>query len=75
LKFDRVYLQKILKIFLTYKTWGILIFRIAFSIGNLLYIPGGVLLEGDFFAVGKEWGGLVTYIGVMMSSLISFEIN
>jgi uncharacterized membrane protein YdjX (TVP38/TMEM64 family) len=44
------------------------------SIGKLLYIPGWVLLEGDVFAVGKEWGGSATYIGAMASSLISFAI-
>jgi uncharacterized membrane protein YdjX (TVP38/TMEM64 family) len=66
--------KNIQNLFLTYPTWGILIFCLAFSIGNLLYIPGWIFLVGAVFALGKEWGGLVTYIGAMVSSLISFAL-
>jgi uncharacterized membrane protein YdjX (TVP38/TMEM64 family) len=66
--------KNIKDLFLTYQTWGILIFCLAFSLGNLLYIPGWIFLVGAVFALGKEWGGLVTYIGAIVSSLISFII-
>lgn len=66
--------QNIKDLFTGYPTWGVLIFCLAFSIGNLLYIPGWIFLAGAVFAVGKEWGGLATYAGAIVSSLISFGL-
>jgi uncharacterized membrane protein YdjX (TVP38/TMEM64 family) len=66
--------KSIKDLFFNYQTWEILIFCLAFSLGNLLYIPGWIFLVGAVFALGKEWGGLVTYIGAIVSSLISFII-
>ncbi len=55
--------KNIKDLFSTYPTWGVLIFCLAFSFGNLLNIPGWVFMAGAVFAFGKEWGGLVTYKG------------
>lgn len=64
--------QHIKELFLQFQLWGILIFCISFSLGNLLYIPGWIFLLGAVFALGKEWGGLTTYIAALTSSTISF---
>ncbi len=64
--------QHIKELFLQFQLWGILIFCISFSLGNLLYIPGWIFLLGAVFALGKEWGGLATYIAALTSSTISF---
>ncbi len=52
--------------------WGLLLFCIAYSIGNLLYVPGWIFLVGAVFALGIEWGGLASFIGAICSSIISF---
>ncbi len=36
---------------------GVFLFCLAFSVGNLLSVPGWVFLVGAVFALGKEWGG------------------
>ncbi len=53
---------------------GLGLFCLAFSIGNLLYVPGWVFLVGAVFALGKEWGGLATFIAGLCSSTMSFYI-
>jgi uncharacterized membrane protein YdjX (TVP38/TMEM64 family) len=59
-------------LFIAYPVWGIVLFCLAFSLGNLLYVPGWVFLVGAVFALGKEWGGAATLMAAMCSSTISF---
>ena len=59
-------------LFLEHKFWGIVLFCLAFSIGNLLYVPGWVFLVGAVYALGKEWGGGATLVAGLCSSTISF---
>ena len=66
--------ESIKSVFLEYPLWGILIFCAAFSLGNLLYVPGWVFLVGAVFALGKEWGGLATFVAGLCSSTISFYL-
>lgn len=66
--------QHVKDLFLQFQLWGILVFCLAFSLGNLLYIPGWIFLMGAVFALGKEWGGLTTYIAALSSSVFSFFI-
>ncbi len=51
---------------------GLVLFCLAFSVGNLLYVPGWVFLVGAVFALGKEWGGVATFIAGLCSSTLSF---
>ena len=53
---------------------GLVLFCLAFSVGNLLYVPGWVFLVGAVFALGKEWGGAATFIAGLCSSTLSFYI-
>ena len=53
---------------------GLVLFCLAFSVGNLLYVPGWVFLVGAVFALGKEWGGVATFIAGLCSSTLSFYI-
>jgi uncharacterized membrane protein YdjX (TVP38/TMEM64 family) len=61
-------------LFWQYQVWGIVLFCLAFSIGNLLYVPGWVFLVGAVFALGKEWGGLTTFAAAVSSSVISYYL-
>lgn len=59
-------------LFFAYPVWGLVLFCLAFSFGNLLYVPGWIFLVGAVFALGKEWGGIATLMAAMCSSTISF---
>ena len=64
--------EVIKSLFFAYPVWGIVLFCLAFSLGNLLYVPGWVFLVGAVFALGKEWGGVATLVAALCSSTISF---
>jgi uncharacterized membrane protein YdjX (TVP38/TMEM64 family) len=64
--------EAIENLFFAYPVWGIVLFCLAFSLGNLLYVPGWIFLVGAVFALGKEWGGVATMVAAMCSSTISF---
>jgi uncharacterized membrane protein YdjX (TVP38/TMEM64 family) len=66
--------QSIKEIFFLNPLLSILIFCAIFSMGNLLYVPGWVFLVGAVFGLGKEWGGLVTYMAAISSCTLSFFI-
>ncbi len=51
---------------------AIVLFCLVFSIGNLLYVPGWVFLVAAVLALGKEWGGLTTYIAALTSCTLSY---
>ena len=51
---------------------GMLIFVAAFSIGNLLQIPGLVFLGAAVLALGRGWGGLATYVAASVSCAVTF---
>lgn len=53
---------------------GLILFCLAYGIGNLLYVPGWVFLVGAVFALGKEWGGVATFIAGLCSSTLSFYV-
>lgn len=67
--------EVIKSVFFVYPVWGIVLFCLAFSLGNFLYVPGWVFLAGAVFALGKEWGAIVTLVAALCSSTISFFSN
>ncbi|MGH8820811.1 MAG: TVP38/TMEM64 family protein [Rhodoferax sp.] len=60
--------------FLAHKLGGVLIFALMFSLGNLIQIPGSVFLAAAVLALGRLWGGVVTYIAAVMSCALTFLI-
>ena len=51
---------------------GTLFFCLAFSLGNLLYVPGWIFLVAAVLALGKEWGGATIYIAALISATIVY---
>ena len=61
-------------LFWEYHWWGVGLFCLAVSVGNLLYVPGWIFLVGAVFALGKEWGGVVTLTACLVSSVVSYVV-
>ena len=53
---------------------GLAIFVLLFCLGNLIQIPGWVFLASAVLALGKFWGGIVTYIAAVTSCLATYFI-
>ncbi|HEY9099771.1 MAG TPA: VTT domain-containing protein [Thiobacillus sp.] len=51
---------------------GVLIFILAFSLGNLVQIPGWIFLAAAVLTLGEVWGGIVTYLAACISCVITF---
>lgn len=51
---------------------GLLIFVMAFALGNIAQIPGWVFLAAAVFTLGRTAGGLVTYIAACLSCVATF---
>lgn len=51
---------------------GLLIFVLAFALGNLIQIPGWVFLAAAVLTLGQLWGGVVTYIAASISCVVTF---
>lgn len=51
---------------------GLLIFVLAFALGNIAQIPGWVFLAAAVFTLGRTAGGLVTYIAACLSCVATF---
>jgi len=62
------------EIFLRHTVLGLFFFCLAYSVGNLVYIPGWIFLVGAVFALGKEWGGMASFLAALCSASISFFI-
>lgn len=60
--------------FLAHKLVGISIFVALFSLGNLIHVPGLVFLAAAVLSLGQVWGGLVTYLGAFVSSMVTFLV-
>lgn len=53
-------------------TSGLLIFVLAFALGNLVQIPGWIFLAAAVLTLGEVWGGAITYIAASISCIITF---
>ena len=51
---------------------GLLIFVLAFALGNIAQIPGWVFLAAAVFTLGRTVGGLVTYLAASLSCIATF---
>jgi len=63
------------EIFLHHTILGLFFFCLAYSLGNLVYIPGWIFLVGAVFALGNEWGGMASKIVNYLNTLWKFEIH
>lgn len=53
---------------------GLLIFVLAFALGNLIQIPGWVFLAAAVLTLGQVWGGIVTYLAGCISCVATFFV-
>lgn len=58
--------------FLDNKLSGTLVFVLLFSLGNLIQIPGWLFLAAAVLALGRFWGGTVTYVAAIVSCALTF---
>lgn len=54
--------------------WGALLLIVAFALGELLHIPGLVFVFAGVLAYGQVWGGVVGYVGGVVSVCFSFAV-
>ena len=64
--------EAIKEIFLRHTVLGLFFFCLAYSVGNLVYVPGWIFLVGAVLALGKEWGGMASFLAALCSASISF---
>lgn len=55
-----------------HKFWGLVVFALLFSLGNLIQIPGWLFLAAAVLSLGKTTGGMVTYFAASVSCVITF---
>jgi uncharacterized membrane protein YdjX (TVP38/TMEM64 family) len=60
------------QVILQHQVWGLVLFVLLFSLGNLIQIPGWVFLAAAVLALGRVWGGAVTYIAAVTSCVFTF---
>ena len=58
--------------FLENRLSGVLVFVLLFSLGNLIQIPGWIFLAAAVLALGRSWGGIVTYLAASLSCALTF---
>lgn len=56
------------------KVYGLIIFILIFSLGNLVQIPGWIFLAAAVLTLGKTWGAAATYVAATASCVITFLI-
>jgi len=54
--------------------WGFFVFVVAFTVGQLLYIPGFVFVAVAGLAYGPVWGSVASIIAATVSVGVSFFI-
>lgn len=54
--------------------WGVLVFLVAFAVGELMHIPGVVFVAVGILAFGKIDGSLVSLAGALLSVCVSFVV-
>jgi uncharacterized membrane protein YdjX (TVP38/TMEM64 family) len=69
---DHFSLQFLQERFLENKRSGLLIFVALFALGNLIQIPGWIFLAAAVLALGRVWGGAVTYLAACVSCALTF---
>ena len=69
---DHFNLAFIRQLILQHRIGGLMLFVLLFSLGNLIQIPGWVFLAAAVLALGRAWGGAVTYVAAATSCAFTF---
>lgn len=67
--FTLEFLQQVIR---DHQASGLLIFVLAFVLGNLIQIPGWIFLAAAVLTLGEFWGGVATYIAASISCVVTF---
>jgi len=70
-RFDLPFIRELIGM---HRVGGLLLFVLLFSLGNLIQIPGWLLLAAAVLTLGRAWGGVVTYIAAVTSCMITFVL-
>lgn len=68
--FSLEYLRQTL---LEHRWSGLALFVLFFAVGNLVQIPGWLFLGAAVLALGRVWGGVVTYVAACISSAVTYH--
>ena len=63
------FLQRVIR---EHQASGLLIFVLAFALGNLVQIPGWIFLAAAVLTLGEWWGGVITYVAACISCILTF---
>jgi len=69
---DHFNLAFIRQLIFRHRIGGLILFVLLFSLGNLIQIPGWVFLAAAVLALGRVWGGVVTYVAAVTSCAFTF---
>lgn len=69
---DHLSLDFLRRTILDHQAGGLLLFILAFALGNLIQIPGWLFLAAAVLALGRTWGGMATYVAASVSCVVSF---
>jgi len=69
---DHFNLAFVRQLILEHRIGGLMLFVLLFSLGNLIQIPGWVFLAAAVLALGRVWGGAVTYVAAVTSCVFTF---
>lgn len=53
---------------------GLAIFVALFAAGNLIQIPGWIFLAAAVLALGRTWGGIVSYVAASVSCAVTYYV-
>ncbi|MDM8347486.1 VTT domain-containing protein [Pseudomonas sp. sp1636] len=65
-------LESLQTLILMHPVSGLLLFILLFALGNLIQIPGWIFLAAAVLALGRVYGGIVTYLAACFSCGFTF---
>jgi uncharacterized membrane protein YdjX (TVP38/TMEM64 family) len=69
---DHFSLSFMRELILRHRAGGLVLFVVLFALGNLIQIPGWIFLAAAVLALGRLWGGAVTYAAAVASCIFTF---
>ena len=69
---DHFSLSFMRELILRHRAGGLVLFVVLFALGNLIQIPGWIFLAAAVLALGRLWGGAVTYVAAVASCIFTF---
>ena len=53
---------------------GLALYVLLFAMGNLIQIPGWIFLAAAVLALGRTWGGIVSYLAAGVSCAVTYYV-